>query len=54
MKRVTEIFFPTVSSWSEHPLLTIAEEATGTLINLADLQPCDTGGAGAGLHEGDT
>ncbi|KAK2540467.1 Prpf38a [Columba guinea] len=42
-----------VSSWSEHPLLTTAEEATETLINLADLRLCGTGGAEAGLREGE-
>lgn len=53
--RLTEPFPPTiVSSWSEHPLLTTAEEATETLINLAGLQLCDIGGAEAGLQEGDT
>lgn len=42
-----------MKSWNEHPLLTTAEEATETLINLADLQLCDTGGAEAGLQEGE-
>lgn len=42
-----------MKSWSEYPLLITAEEATETLTNLADLQLYDTGGAEAGLHEGE-
>lgn len=40
-------------SWNEHHLLTTAEEATETWTNLADLLLCGTGGAGAGLQEGE-
>ena len=42
-----------MKSWSEYPLLITAEEATETLTNIADLQLYDTGGAEAGLHEGE-
>lgn len=42
-----------MKSWNEHHLLTTAEEATGTWINLADLPLCGTDGAGAGLQEGE-
>lgn len=53
MKQDLQNLPPAISSWNEHPLLTTAEEATETLTNLADLQLCGTGGAEAGLQEGD-
>lgn len=41
-----------MKSWNESHLLTTAGEGTETWTNPADLQWCDTGGAGAGLQEG--